>query len=570
MTTSHPLDGIFHPSIISTIPLLKPTSSFSVAFIILLIILTTALLLRTHTATCRPKNFPPGPPTKPLLGNILDIPLSKPYLAFTSWARTYGPIVGLKAGPVNLVVLHDPDDIHELLDRRGATYAGRPYNYIALNHVFDPDVGQIYLFQRNDRLLKRWKRPARWFLSPQGIDGIMPILDAVSARCVKALADRPGEFLEHLRTWALSTPLMAITGQAHVSEDLLRTYFYRQRLLTGLLEPGRTPPVDFISPLRWLPAFLAGWKRDARFVRQHQDAFYGEMLSKVVEAWQRRKGGGEYEAVMVRLLEEGMPEREVKWLGGGLLDAAFDTTSAAIVNFLVAMAGHAEVLEKAREEVDAVCQGRMPRGEDVGQMPYLKACLMEMLTVFFKMFRWRPSAPLGLPHVTDSDDMYKGYLIPRGTNIIVNAFSILHNPDVHANPTAFDPSRYHEDPSRQTDEQSRSTWVFGAGRRRCLGDQYTVQALLTVMARMVWALDMRLPGGTDLSVEGGFEDGLMMKPVEGMEVEIGVREGRAGKIAEEWERGERELERMLGDLAKDHVPFTEKEPDLDDLKDAEA
>ncbi|KAM5371269.1 hypothetical protein ACJZ2D_008070 [Fusarium nematophilum] len=474
MTTSHPLDGIFHPSIISTIPLLKPTSSFSVAFIILLIILTTALLLRTHTATCRPKNFPPGPPTKPLLGNILDIPLSKPYLAFTSWARTYGPIVGLKAGPVNLVVLHDPDDIHELLDRRGATYAGRPYNYIALNHVFDPDVGQIYLFQRNDRLLKRWKRPARWFLSPQGIDGIMPILDAVSARCVKALADRPGEFLEHLRTWALSTPLMAITGQAHVSEDLLRTYFYRQRLLTGLLEPGRTPPVDFISPLRWLPAFLAGWKRDARFVRQHQDAFYGEMLSKVVEAWQRRKGGGEYEAVMVRLLEEGMPEREVKWLGGGLLDAAFDTTSAAIVNFLVAMAGHAEVLEKAREEVDAVCQGRMPRGEDVGQMPYLKACLMEM-------FRWRPSAPLGLPHVTDSDDMYKGYLIPRGTNIIVNAFSILHNPDVHANPTAFDPSRYHEDPSRQTDEQSRST-----------------------------------------------------------------------------------------DLAKDHVPFTEKEPDLDDLKDAEA
>lgn len=388
MTTHYFLDKLPH---VHTIPpsQLNPLSLPVLLAIVLVLVL--ALPLQAYLATRRPKNFPPGPPTTPFLGNILDIPLSKPCVTFAKWAQSYGPILGIKAGPVNMVVLHDPDDIHELYDRRGSTYAGRPYNYIALNHVFEPDIGQIYLFQRNDRLLKRWKRPARWFLSQQGIEGIMPILDAVGARCIKALCDSPSQFLDHLRVWAFSTPLIVLSGQAHINQDLLRTYFYRQQLVTELLEPGKTPPVDFIAPLRWLPTFLAKWKRDAYFVRKHQDAFYGEMLAGATSNRQRRKEGdksiGEYEPVMTRLLGEGMPEREVKWLAGGLLDAAFDTTSAAIVNFVVALAGHADVLKKAREEVEVVCEGRMPTGEDVGKMPYLKACLMEVSTLTLKLFR---------------------------------------------------------------------------------------------------------------------------------------------------------------------------------------
>lgn len=398
MTTHYCLDRFSH---VRTISLSQFNPLSLPVLLAIIVILVSAVLLRAYLVTRRPKDFPPGPPTTPFLGNILDVPLSKPCITFARWAQNYGPILGIKAGPVNMVVLHDPDDIHELYDRRGSTYAGRPYNYIALNHVFEPDIGQIYLFQRNDRLLKRWKRPARWFLSQQGIEGIMPILDAVSARCLKALADSPSRFLEHLRVWAFRTPLIVLSGQAHVSQELLRTYFYRQQLLTRLLEPGQTPPVDFIAPLRWLPTFLAKWKGDAYFVRKHQDAFYGEMLAGAVGSRQRRKDGekhvGEYEPVMERLLGEGMPEREVKWLAGGLLDAAFDTTSAAVVNFVVALAGHADVLERAREEVDAVCGGRMPTSEDVGKMPYLKACLMEVSASSWKLFRASFNHVLDIP-----------------------------------------------------------------------------------------------------------------------------------------------------------------------------
>ncbi|KPM36384.1 hypothetical protein AK830_g10185 [Neonectria ditissima] len=364
-----------------TLPLSSMTWSRGVLVVCVLVVVF--LVFQAHAATRRPKNFPPGPRGMPFVGNLASIPLVKSYVTFAEWTKQYGPILGLKAGPLNLVVLQDPADIHELYDRRGATYAGRPYNYIALNHVFDPEVGQILLFQRNDRLLKRWKRPARWFLSQQGIDGLGPVMDAMSARCVRALADRPGDFVQHLRAWALATPLVALSGQADVSADLMRTYFYRQTLLTGLLEPGKTPPVDFIAPLRWVPERWAKWKRDARFVREHQAGFYGEMVAKAKAARERRgrggAGAGEYVPVMERLMDEGMPETEVKWLAGGLLDAAFDTSSAAVMNFIVAMAGHPEVLARAQDEIEVVCEGRVPGGEDVAKLPYLKACMMERL-----------------------------------------------------------------------------------------------------------------------------------------------------------------------------------------------
>lgn len=79
-----------------------------------------------------------------------------------------------------------------------------------------------------------------------------------------------------------------------------------------------------------------------------------------------------------------------------------------------------------------------------------------------------------------------------------------------------------------------------------MGDQYTMHALMAIMAKMVWAMDMKVPEGTDLSVEGGFDDGLMMKPRENVTVEFEVRDGRRERVEEEWRKGERELERMLG------------------------
>lgn len=118
---------------------------------------------------------------------------------------------------------------------------------------------------------------------------------------------------------------------------------------------------------------------------------------------------------------------------------------------------------------------------------------------------------------------------------------MLHDPAIHADPETFRPERYLGEP----DERQRSTWVFGAGRRKCMGEEYSMQGLMAVLAKAIWALDMWVPAGTDLSLEAAWEGGFMMKPRDDLELRFEVREGRAEGIRKDSERWEREMKELL-------------------------
>jgi cytochrome P450 len=56
---------------------------------------------------------------------------------------------------------------------------------------------------------------------------------------------------------------------------------------------------------------------------------------------------------------------------------------------MLAMILYPEVQEKARQEIDSVIgRGRLPDFNDRGSLPYIEACVKEVL-------RWNPVAPLG-------------------------------------------------------------------------------------------------------------------------------------------------------------------------------
>lgn len=81
-----------------------------------------------------------------------------------------------------------------------------------------------------------------------------------------------------------------------------------------------------------------------------------------------------------------------------------------------------EVQRKAQEEIDNVVgTRRLPSFDDREKLPYVDAIVKEVL-------RWHPVAPLGLPHMTTDNDIFNGYLIPKGALIISNIWYglILH------------------------------------------------------------------------------------------------------------------------------------------------
>ena len=78
---------------------------------------------------------------------------------------------------------------------------------------------------------------------------------------------------------------------------------------------------------------------------------------------------------------------------------------------------HPEAQKKAQAEIDQVVgQDRLPTFEDRASLPYVEALYREIQ-------RWRPVTPLGFPHATVKDDVYKGYYIPSGELIYLWADS---------------------------------------------------------------------------------------------------------------------------------------------------
>ncbi len=72
-----------------------------------------------------------------------------------------------------------------------------------------------------------------------------------------------------------------------------------------------------------------------------------------------------------------------------------------------------DIQKKAQQEIDAVVgPHRLPTMDDIPDLPYVQAILMESL-------RWMPVLPLNLQHDVLEDDEYEGYMIPRGFSMIV-------------------------------------------------------------------------------------------------------------------------------------------------------
>jgi hypothetical protein len=65
----------------------------------------------------QPKDYPPGPPTLPILGNLHRIPLEKAHKRFEKWAQEYGPIYSLILGTQVLIVLSTDQAVRDVLPR---------------------------------------------------------------------------------------------------------------------------------------------------------------------------------------------------------------------------------------------------------------------------------------------------------------------------------------------------------------------------------------------------------------------------------------------------------------------
>ncbi|OHF03096.1 cytochrome P450 [Colletotrichum orchidophilum] len=538
------------------------------------LILPTAVLLYFLAlwilSSRRPPNFPPGPTPVPILGNVHQIPPTKPFIKFHEWAQAYGDIVGIKVGAENYVILSSAEHVRELFEKRGALYSDRPQPYIT-SKLINP--GTI-LFMNNDPSIKKTRTALRnHLLGPAELGRVVPVQAAHAALLMRRILEDPGAFHTHLRHWALATPLSVVSGQ-RVVEGEGRTastgaYFATQDVWLRFLTPAQAPPVELFPVMKYLPAFAAGWKREAAALKAGMRRTMYHMLEGArAQAGEIAGGrrGRETESLMAGMIRDGgeagggetavkgarFGDHELAVLGAGTLDAAVDTVIATTGTLVLIMGAYPEVQRRLQEEVDALWPGEAPGFEDLDKAKYMRACLTEAM-------RWRSAAPSGVPRVLAREDVYRGFTFPQGTTFLLNTYGIHKDERWYDRPDEFVPERYLANPwgvrpamaAAAARDKRHATYNFGAGRRMCPGLEYAENQILMTMAKLAWEFTV-VPaaaegvGRLDTSIETGFHSDLVMGP-ERFEVDFVPRgEERRRAILEDAERAEKVVEAWVG------------------------
>ncbi|KAH8886004.1 cytochrome P450 [Thozetella sp. PMI_491] len=489
----------------------------------------------------RPKDYPPGPPTLPLIGNLHLMPTKRLHAQFQKWAEQYGPVYSLLLGTKTAIVLTSDKVIKDLLDKRSNIYSSRPEMYLGSDIA---SGGLRVALMKYGDTWRMERKLLHGLLNIKAASSYVAYQDLESKQMLHALLTQPDLFSDHVGryTGSLTTQIVYGFRTSAIDDPKLLQLFHGFNQWSELVASQTAALLDLYPILRRLPNLLLP-------ERQHAQGLFKEEKELYLEHWMAAKRKAENGTLKpcfcAGLLDaqgpQGFTDDQAAYIAGTALEAGTDTTANTLVGFIQAMVLYPEVQKAGQEVVDRFYHDEMPEIADMDHpdLQYIRACAKETL-------RWMPTAPLGIPHSVIQNDTYAGYKIPKDSTIFTNIWGIHRDAKRFPNPAAFDPSRYAHDTlsssesTASVDPGNRDHFGFGAGRRICPGMHVADRSMFLGIARMLWAFNFEKAKdaeGHDITpVADDLTEGLAVGPVL-FPAKITPRSAiRAQKVTEAWEQ----------------------------------
>ncbi|KAJ5751811.1 Cytochrome P450 E-class group I [Penicillium odoratum] len=468
-------------------------------------VLSCAILLAHWLRRDRRLETIPGPKTTPFIGVGYKLPPKAPLL-FRQWAQEYGDVFRIRVGWYNWVVINSPDAVREILEKQAvktSSKAPSPMGHdivTAAKRMPTMAYGPQWRAQRSVVRQVTTVPITATFVPSQEFEAKQLLFDLASDNANQR------NFYQHMRRYAFSIIMTNTFGTRVKSWDHpdAQNAVRSQAILRRTSRPGAFL-VDEFPPLARLPEWLQPGRKDAL-------AAAAEVREIKMGLWHRLEkqyeAGAAPHCFAKTILEnkeawyaQGLNEEDLAWVAGGLVEAGFETSAATLNSLVLHLAANPRVQQAAHDELARVVgPNRPPAFTDLPRLPYLRACVKEML-------RMNPILAPGIRHYADQDVIYKNHVIPKGTVLVANTAFLHYDPARFEQPFEFRPERYLEhklysaEYAAMSDPYMRDHFTFSTGRRTCPGARLAENSLNIALGNMLWAFEIRPPLGED-GVEG--------------------------------------------------------------------
>ncbi|KAJ9550000.1 hypothetical protein OSB04_022543 [Centaurea solstitialis] len=437
----------------------------------------------------RKRRLPPGPAGLPIIGNLLDLG-PKPHKSLAKLSKKHGPLMTIRLGTITTVVASTPDAAREILQRNDEACSGRivPDAVTTLVH-HDKSVLWISANREwrtikkalNTYLTHQHKLDALRGLRQKVVEGM---LDFLRESVRKNAAVDIGKLTFAAALNQMSNTCLSKDLTSYDSEDVGG---FKDAVKTLMEVDGKFNIADIFPVLKpwdpqkirrpaktaydWLDKVTDGFINDRLSHREKKLPRFGDMLDSLLDY--RQENETEFNLIHIKIL---------------LMDlflAGTETSSNTTEWIMTELLRNPDMFSRVRQEVSTIVgeDGKIQEAK-ILNLPYLNAVIKESMRLHLLI-------PLLVPHRTETEVKLGEYILPKNTQILVNAWDIARDPRYWEDPTVFKPERFLEN-KLDYKGQHFEYLPFGSGRRMCPGISLAHRVVSLMVAMFVYHFDWKL------------------------------------------------------------------------------
>nr|XP_021519697.1 cytochrome P450 2G1 [Meriones unguiculatus] len=441
--------------------------ALGVAFsIFLALLLSYLLILISWKLTSKGGKLPPGPTPIPFLGNLLQVHIDGPLQSFLKLQKKYGSVFTVYFGPRPVVILCGHEAVKEALVDQADDFSGR---------------GEMPTIEKNFQghglgmsSGERWKILRRFSLT------VLRNFGMGKRSIEERIQEEAGYLLEefHKTKGAPIDPTLYLSRT--VSNVICSVVFgkrfdYEDKLFQSLMKMINESFVEMSMP--WAQLYDMYGRVLQYFPGRHNHLYnlienlkdFIASRVKINEASFDPSDPRDFiDCFLIKIYEDkSNPHSEFNLKNLvlttlNLFFAGTETVSSTLRYGFLLLMKYPEVEAKILEEINQVIgMHRAPKLDDRAKMPYTDAVIHEIQ-------RMTDVVPLGVPHNVTRDTHFRGYFLPKGTDVYPLIGSVLRDPKYFRYPDAFYPQHFLDEQGHF--KKNDAFVVFSSGKRRCVGE----------------------------------------------------------------------------------------------------